>query len=185
MSNGSDALKPLTPEEQATLQSLMLRSHLSSTEAMVSGASAMTDASKRRQSFSPERMSRVSGYSGKGAPSEPWSICDGSSPMSKSFKLLPVGEETKIKLPPGVEDMKTWGRTVLEIGKYADKGWTYDDMQSSSAADVQRYCKWCKGHVNTSDGVIHDFGLYLLACDAMNPDQRPVIPGTSMLRKLR
>ena len=185
-------MTPLTPEERRLLQELLARAELPIPDADTEGSfslvydgsdwkntAAMTDACKRRQDVSPERLPRAaSGYTG-------FNVGDVPPPMpaaEMTFGSTRRGQV--IKLPPGINSLEMWGRTVLEFGKYISKGWTYAEILDSSDKEVQNYVKWCRGQVDNAEGLLKDFCLYVVAVAHPN-HQGPIVPGTSYVRKIR
>ena len=175
MSQNFSALAPLSPEERAQLQALLIRSQLpveGSPDAASSESdwgvvtAGMTDASKRRQELSPERNVRAMGYQA--------AVANDDVPLPKAaFPLLanmviPVQFGTTrrgapVMLPPGVPDLDTWGRTMIEFGKLSTLNISYLQVVESSDPQMVSYVKWCKGQVDCSDGLLKDLGIFILA----------------------
>ena len=187
MSFSKSSMSPLTPEERLMLNSLMKRAHhedalacdasVLSTDSDWNVTAAMSDASKRRQDVSPEGEARVHGYG---------SFAQTGIPMpSMSFQSFgKTRRGTEIILPEGLCDLAMWGRSVVEFGKYASRNCTYSELAESEEKDVKSYLKWCKSQVDSAEGLLRDFAMYLLAREH-RPGQHPVIPGTDHVRKLR
>ena len=187
MSLSKASMTPLTPEERRLLQELLARAELPIPDADTEGSfslvydgsewkntAAMMDACKRRQDVSPERPLRTaSGYTG-------FNVGDAPPPMpttEMTFGSTRRGQV--IKLPPGINSLEMWGRTVLEFGKNISKGWTYAEILDSPDKEAQNYVKWNRGQ-----GLLKDFCLYVVA--AAHPNhQGPIVPGTSYVRKIR
>ena len=192
-------MQPLNAEEHAVLQQLLARARLSMPAELEGEAAnsvfstdsdwnlapgvSMTDASKRRCDGSPERglrpagTERMMGYQAMGVTSTP-------GPEASTGNFGHTKRGVAIVLPAGIHSLAMWGRSIVEFGKYSSRGWTYSEMAESEDKDMMSYIKWCKSQVDCSEGFLKDFAFYLLARE-YSPDQRPVIPGTSHVRKLR
>lgn len=92
-----------------------------------------------------------------------------------------------ITLPPGVDNLTTWGSTVLGFGKLADRDLTYEQVATSTDDVVKKYVKWVKAQADASEGLLKDLAFYLLAFDyeAGGRNQMPTIPGTLTTRVCR
>ena len=77
-----------------------------------------------------------------------------------------------------------WGRTVIEFGKFGARGWTYCELAESQEKESLSYIKWCKSQVDSSEGLLRDFAMFLWAREYRS-GQFPVVPGTDHVRKLR
>ena len=197
MSLSKGAMTPLSSEEKALLESLLIRAKFSAGETgdhpNEPGASSvsdwslltgqMSDASKRLHSPDPEKRSKA--YCGTSPVPTPLPSGGSISPDAFSEKTFGYTRRGQlIALPPGVNDLQSWGRTVLDFGKYMSRGWTYEKFLLSEEADVKNYVKWCKGQVDSADGFLRDFGMYIMAYE-YSPLQGPLIPGTTHARKMR
>ena len=138
---------------------------------------SMSDASKRRCDTSPERELRNHGYVDAATAGMP-------PPMVTRQSYGKTKRGLEIVLPEGLDDLAMWGRSVVEFGKFSNRGWTYSELAESGEMDVMSYTKWCKGQVDNAEGLLRDFALYLWARE-YQPGQLPVIPGTDHVRKLR
>lgn len=97
-----------------------------------------------------------------------------------------VGTE-QLMLPPQVPDLTTWGRTVIEFGRYKNIH-TYEELRTHSGSREKDYVKWCSARTDKSHGILSDFALYLAAKGAAEPGdshQGPMIPGSSQPRRYR
>ena len=47
-----------------------------------------------------------------------------------------------MKFPVGISSLEAWGRTVLEVGKYAHSKFSYVELASSQKQDHQSHCSW-------------------------------------------
>ena len=92
-----------------------------------------------------------------------------------------------ITFPPGIDDLTSWGCTILEFGKFGGKEIAYEDLAGSELKDHKSYVKWCAAQVDASEGRLRDFGLYLIARENVSCTMalRPVIPGTTDVRRLK
>ena len=89
-----------------------------------------------------------------------------------------------MRLPHGVASLEKWGRSLLEFGKFASREWTYEEIMSKSDKEVVSYVKWCRSQVDAAEGCLKDFALYIHAVE-YDPEQRPLIPGTDLVRRFR
>eukprot|EP00435_Cladocopium_sp_Y103_P022843 s3691_g5.t1 len=168
MSLSKAPMAPLSMEERALLSNLMRRANLEDSLAgedtvvscdsdwNVPSGSSMTDGSKRRCDESPEREPRAYGYTPQiqtGTPMPSLSV--------EQFGKTKRG--TAIVLPEGLDSLAMWGRSVLEFGKFATKGWTYSEMAESQEKEIVSYVKWCRGQVDSAEGLLRDFAMYLWA----------------------
>ena len=72
-----------------------------------------------------------------------------------------------------------WGNMFVEFGKHSGKELAFEDLAT--------YVKWCIGQVDAAEGRLSDLSLYLVAREHVmgSMEQRPVIPGTTEVRRLR
>eukprot|EP00435_Cladocopium_sp_Y103_P013345 s443_g3.t1 len=196
MSLSKTSSAPLSAEEQGVLYALMRRAGISvgsvdpapcasemgeSDWSVMSGA-AMSDACKRRLEESPERQVQRSPYI---APEAPLPFPD-ALPTHDSG-VTSFGKTKRgnlVRLPNGVPSLEKWGRSVLEFGKFASRDWTYEEIMSKSDKEVISYVKWCRSQVDSAEGCLKDFALYIHAVE-YDPEQRPLIPGTEVVRRFR
>eukprot|EP00435_Cladocopium_sp_Y103_P057214 s362_g19.t1 len=197
----SNSSKPLSLEEQQLLMQLQRRASIPQdviseleSDGTWSLASecvpcAMSDASKRRLTeFTGDMEAAPWGY---GAASVIPPVCRSPEPPiaggDQATMLGSTKKGTQIEFPPGVSDLGTWGCTILDFGKYGGKEITYDDLVGSSNKDHKSYVKWCISQVDASEGKLRDFSMYLVARENVTGtmEQRPVIPGTTEVRRLR
>ena len=116
---------------------------------------SMNDASKRRLT---EEIEGNSGYGRtlKQQMPVPRTLKDQTSAAS--------GNTAQISLPPDVSDLKDWGATVMSVGKYASKGWSYLELSKSADVEVKRYVKWLLKTISErNDPQFQDFVAYLKA----------------------
>ena len=91
---------------------------------------------------------------------------------------------TPVALPPGISDLETWGRIIIDFGKLSAQEVSYAHVVKSADPQMISYVKWCKGQVDCSEGCLKDFAMFILAHEHV-PDQGLVIPGTTRPRRLR
>ena len=139
----------------------------------------MSEAAKRRQEHSPERPLSLAGYA---SPKFPVPLPDDAVEQSKSFGKTKKG--TPVMLPPGVSSLDEWSRSILDFGKYMSKQWTYKEILANEDKEIKSYVKWCRSQVDSAEGFLRDFGMFILASEH-DPAQRPLIPGTGYARRLR
>eukprot|EP00435_Cladocopium_sp_Y103_P060613 s808_g22.t1 len=198
----SDRLKPLSAEEQQMLSQLQHRAQLTAfgNHEIEDGNSdwslasepgiSMTDASKRRLvEFQGEALSHAAAY--HPAPAAPVPHCGKSEDqIVVPHQIAELGQTkkgTKIVLPPGVQSLDEWCDTVIEFGKYSGKDTTYGDLVKSSEKEAKGYVKWCIGQADAAEGRLRDLSFFLVAYEHVmsSMDQRPLIPGTSEVRRFR
>ena len=189
----SQHVQPLSVAEKAVLQELLHRANMSgeAPEPSTPGsfsvveaqevAGAMSDAAKRRGQ-TPDEESLMK---------RPYSTLPGSGEMMSAPALLgrtPHGKP--IFLPEGVNDLESWGRTVIQFGKFMQKrgttGLSYAELFDGRASDEEKrsYVKWVIHQVDSAKGHLADLGFYLcLRTDECHMgNQLPLIPGTGAVR---
>ena len=182
----SASSQPLSPSERVMLAELLARAHGVDDEPEVptpssfaviedEGFHGMGEAAKRRtdeptgeselkRSYVAKIRNEVVGHTPKGKP---------------------------IILPQGVNDLASWGRTIIMFGKFAAKKGaaeiTYTEVFDSKNAEDVRYVRWVKGQVESASGHLFDLSLYFLARESHESlmQQLPMIPGTDTLRRLK
>ena len=122
----------------------------------------------------------------------------GESELKRSYvakiKDEVVGRTPKGKpiiLPQGVNDLASWGRTIIMFGKFAAKKGateiTYTEVFDSKNAEDIRYVRSVKGQVESASGHLLDLSLYFLARESHESlmQQLPMIPGTDTVRRFK
>ena len=147
---------------------------------------SMADSSKRR--LEPHVSSLT--YAGPTLMNPMLSSNSGN--MSSAVEKPPIsyGVTKKgyaISLPPGVESLVMWGKTLIEFGKFASKGINYETLLMSTDKESMSYKKWCCSQADAAEGRLKDLALFLMACDYVTgqADQGPVIPGTKDVRRFK
>ena len=70
-----------------------------------------------------------------------------------------------IFLPAGVNDMESWGRSVIQFGKYMSKKGTapmsYAELFAARVSDDEkrRYVRWVVAQVDSAKGHLLDLGM--------------------------
>eukprot|EP00435_Cladocopium_sp_Y103_P036552 s3508_g9.t1 len=192
----SQNVQPLNAAEKAVLQDLLSRAVLSgdhqepstpgsfSVVEYIEGGGTMSDASKRRGQTQDDA----------GCSKRPYSTIPGSEESLTAPALLgrtPHGKP--IFLPAGVKDLESWGRTVIQFGKYIQKrgsvGVSYAELFDGRASDEEKrsYVKWVIHQVDSAKGHLLDLGLYLCirTGECVQGSQLPYIPGTGVVRILK
>ena len=193
-----DLSKPLSAEERHLLMTLQQRA-CNSQEILTESEGleewglasegqgcAMSDASKRRMTeFVGHADHPPAGYTSL-APSPPLHPFI-STVEGDPVQLGTTKKGTMIAFPPGVADLSTWGSTILEFGKFGGIEFTYEDLMRSGEKEHKSYVKWCVSQADSSEGRLRDLCLYLVAYENVTGtmEQRPVIPGTTEVRRLR
>ncbi|CAJ1404879.1 unnamed protein product [Effrenium voratum] len=117
---------------------------------------SMTDACKRRRDpeddgeslsswLTLEAVGSRSYHPGATSAPMPSQSAMGYSPASAAAGLqMPHTSDVSIKLPPGVPDVDTWGRTLVKLPKYAKMSWNYEEVvrQSKINTETKRYLGW-------------------------------------------
>eukprot|EP00435_Cladocopium_sp_Y103_P048346 s728_g14.t1 len=181
----SGANQPLTPGEKLMLANLLARvkSTEDDPEVMTPSSFAlveedlqyMSDASKRRMEDPPEGFDSRRPYL--------------AAPKNDIVGHTPKGKP--ICLPPGVDSVASWGRSIIQFGKFMSKKgaheFTYKEIYDSDQEDDARYVRWVKGHVESGTGHLLDFAQYIVVRDCQRDPsgQMPVIPGTSVCRRFK
>jgi hypothetical protein len=189
----SQNLQPLSSAEKALLQDLLSRAALSeeSGEPSTPGSfsvvdsmnhgGAMNDASKRLNPVSDE------GESSK----RPYNTIPGTTePLASPTLLGRTPHGKAIFLPAGVSDMESWGRSVIQFGKYMNKrgtpGISYEELFASRLIEEEKrtYVRWVMNQVDSAKGHLLDLGLYLCVRtdECLQGNQLPMVPGTGVVR---
>ena len=184
--------QPLTPQEKEILQDLLARSAIQSEEGEPStpgsfsmvDLQSMSDASNRRTDESEEeqvakRMFAANlPYMSEGPPQP---VLVGKTPRGKP-----------IFLPQDVPNVTTWGRSIIQFGKYSKKsseaGISYAELyEDRSDPEKVRYVKWVVAQTDSSKGLLLDLATYLCVRSAESAEgsQLPFVPGTSSLRMIK
>ncbi|CAJ1420708.1 unnamed protein product [Effrenium voratum] len=117
---------------------------------------SMTDACKRRRDpeddgeslsswLTLEAVGSRSYHPGATSAPMPSQSAMGYPPASAAAGLqMPHTSDVSIKLPPGVPDVDTWGRTLVKLPKYAKMSWNYEEVvrQSKINTETKRYLGW-------------------------------------------
>eukprot|EP00435_Cladocopium_sp_Y103_P012259 s60_g3.t1 len=123
-----------------------------------------------------------------------WSEIDGGNMSDSSKRRLEADAPRPHLAPPRraprsicPENLAMWGMTLIEFGKLASKNIQYEELALATDKDNVSYRKWCKSQVDAAEGRLKDLALYLWAYDHETGqiDQRPVIPGTSDVRRFK
>ena len=114
-------------------------------------------------------------------------ISMGGSELLKQAPLLPSGgsKSKGIELPPGVESVERWGKTICTLPKVAARRVTYVDLvkEAESNEDIKGYLAWIKanGHRSVKAADLKD---YMAACN-YDPTKITAVnyPGTTAVRE--
>ena len=186
MSQRSKTAESLTETERVMLQNLMIKAGLTgdglSTDSftLVDEGGSMNDSSKRR-GVSSETLQQ--GYSSGAVP-----VPLPGRAGEHQFGMTPAG--TAICLPDGVQDMESWGRTLISFGRYQSYNMCYVEACASESAEMVKYLQWCASRVDSSQGELRDFALYIWAHRFLTEgpsslSQKPVIPGSNTVRRFK
>ena len=208
-----DSAQPLTAEELIllrTLQDRALRSKkakLMPESSMCSGqgfvskpdfgddaasewsevdAGSMSDSSKRRLGPDMAPLSYPGAVTMNPIPM-PAAMSGPLYPMSSATRFGTTKKGTEIVLPPGVDTLATWGKTLIEFGKFASKDLDYNTLVAATDKESVSYRKWCKSQVDAAEGRLKDLALFLWAHETATgqTEQGPVIPGTNDVRRFK
>lgn len=175
---------PLTATEKDQLRALLARSHVDDLDQASdfsfveeSSMGGMSDAAKRRLGEQHPDVPTKRGYT-----------AESSEPEVLGF--TPKGKE--IKFPPGVEEMKVWGQTIIEFGKYQaakdQSERTYEEAYQFMLKEDVHYLRYLCGQVESAKGQLLDMASYVYLRRAEKQHagkQLPMIPGTSYLRRIK
>ena len=94
--------------------------------------------------------------------------CASGAPMAS---YAPAGGQVVIPLPPGVQNVNEWGRTIIKMKKYSDENITYDELiyRATNCTETARYIQWIRSNYTPANEDIEkckktqavDFALYL------------------------
>ena len=185
--------QPLSSSEKVLLQELLSRAtacaemeepstpgSFSVIESSEQGG-GMSDAAKRLNPVDEELMSSK----------RPYCLNSGTGESSGAPSLLGRTPQGKpIFLPAGVNDMESWGRSVIQFGKYMSKKGTapmsYAELFAARVSDDEkrRYVRWVVAQVDSAKGHLLDLGMYLCirTDEGYQNSQLPLIPGTGVVR---
>ena len=94
-----------------------------------------------------------------------------------------------VSLPPGVPDLDTWGRTVIDFGLLKGANVCYLELYQSEAERLKSYVKWVKGRITSADAQLLDLAKYLRYIESPPCEGRitvgPLIPGTESYRSYK
>lgn len=188
--------QPLSPSEKVLLQELLSRATIctemeepstpgsfSVIESSGQGGT-MSDAAKRLNPTDEELMVSKRPYCVDSASGE-------SSGVPTLLGRTPHGKP--IFLPAGVTDVESWGRSVIQFGKYMSKKGTeamsYAELFAARVSDDEkrRYVRCVIAQVDSAKGHLLDLGMYLCVRtdEGYQNCQLPLIPGTGVVRLLK
>lgn len=134
---------------------------------------AMTDAPKRRLTEGP-------------IPSESPALTR-QMPIPKTSAKGAQSHGYEHPLPAGVTSMEMWGRTIIDYGKLAKRGITYEELATSVDSELLNYQRWLrsqKGRENFSP-LMKDLINYLLRFQAEHEGSASSYPDSSVPRRLK
>ena len=154
-------------EDEKQLQALMAKKVVVQNGAK---GGAMNDGSKRRY-VDEESV---------GSMDNPWIEVTEKSHLRVDYTSV------ELDMPPGINSLEQWGRTVISFGKYAEANVTYNEVLTDP--QYAGYRKWCKSHLttHTAGKVALDFAKYRDAYEKKsNKDSGLLIPGTEVERRFK
>ena len=144
---------------------------------------AMSDASKRRDEWTDVQTGSKRTNMATGRPvTQAYATASADIPFvfTGSNSLPNTGVPS---MPEGIEDIGTWGKTLIRFGQYKHSGLCYADLVESEDDRAKSYVKWCKSHTNTAQGHLRDFCQYLRylrhVSEGPEVESQLIIPGTS------
>ena len=142
---------------------------------------AMTDASMRAKPDSATTSDRYEfvefgGYSGEGPV--PGVAAAGVKTIYSKMK--------DPKLPEGVPDLTTWGRTRCLLPKVKSLNKSYAELAADGSELARDYLKWiCDNKGCRKSPKVDDFANYLEAIGWQSGSDGPVIPGSKEVREYK
>ncbi|CAK9117483.1 unnamed protein product, partial [Durusdinium trenchii] len=109
-------------------------------------------------SFSPEHVSGTPMMNSSDASAGYVASIQFAPPMPQSEKSSNLVPE----LPPQVESLEEWGRTVIQFGQYKGCNMSYAELASSEDSRAKSYIKWVTARHRSSTGLLHDLAGYLV-----------------------
>ena len=183
--SGSKGAQPLTPQKKEILQSLLARAGIHHEEAepptlsdfILVDLQSMSDAPKRQSDdLGDERMFAIDVPYVTEGPPQPFLV--GKTPRGKP-----------IYLPQDVPNVTTWGRSIIQIGKFMAKrgepNLSYAELfEDRTNVEKCSYVKWVIAQTDSAKGLLLDLASYLRvrSDEEAEGEQLPFIPGTSTLR---
>ena len=104
---------------------------------------SMTDAAKRRASVEIEQLQQSSIPGGSNSMCTGYANRKGSAEVNQPVYHDETAVTEKIKLPPGVPDFETWGKTRIDFGKYMGHNMSYVQLARSLSPECTKYKTWC------------------------------------------
>ena len=177
--SGSKGAQPLTPQKKEILQSLLARAGIH--HEFLVDLQSMSDAPKRQSDDlgdeqAPKRMFAIDVPYVTEGPPQPFLV--GKTPRGKP-----------IYLPQDVPNVTTWGRSIIQIGKFMAKrgepNLSYAGLfEDRTNVEKCGYVKWVIAQTDSAKGLLLDLASYLRVRwdEEAEGEQLPFIPGTSTLR---
>ena len=112
-------------------------------------------------------------------------------PNMKQRPVLPSGQSGTVKtvdLPPGLNSLEDWGRSILDTGKFQKEQLTYEEIASSPEKSKQAYCSWLLAQRERQDFNVQlkDFIQYLIAMEkTVKTSTSMCYPGSTIPRKMK
>jgi len=155
---------------------------------------AMTDGSKRRDDDQPiphhpkrVMVPQAKAYSA-GTSSQVPALSAYTAVNVAAGVPFPDSSGTLPAFPAGVPDLATWGDTIIEFGQYKHQNLSYFDLVTATDDRSTGYVKWCRARASSASGQLKDlcdFLIHHFAEIGSDRDHGPLIPGTSMNRRLK
>ena len=152
---------------------------------------SMTDAAKRRASVEIEQLQQSSIPGGSNSMCTGYANRKGSAEVNQPVYHDETAVTEKIKLPPGVPDFETWGKTRIDFGKYMGHNMSYVQLARSLSPECTKYKTWCIQRNQSAEGLLKDLSDFLVEYQKIESQKyglsgsgMPFIPGTDRLRIL-
>eukprot|EP00435_Cladocopium_sp_Y103_P011607 s4146_g3.t1 len=145
---------------------------------------AMTDASKRHRDFEEELWSETEcDGSGWAVPTLP-----SPEPRSSADQLPMKPSQGKLKLPPGIESVEEWGKTICELPSVVSLKKSYEELTLDS--NQKGYLTWVIQHETGMGPRVEDLAKYLKAIQYdvkhdLGKSSGATFPGTTIVRKFK
>lgn len=140
---------------------------------------------------SPERIRDESGTMSDASKRRLTAETAGEVPASIAYaKAMPAARQKSgqgsVSFPPGIDTLATWGKTLIETGKFGKANLSYEELSSSTDREKQSYCRWMvsQRHRDNLTPMVRDLVDYLTAVTEIDEENHTTYPGTSSVRKL-
>lgn len=147
---------------------------------------SMNDSSKRlRDEPSPSAYASPGARTGMSTYHSNASLMTPPPPMPTLHSRDKSEDENS--LPPGVQSLQDWGKSLVSFGKHERKKAIYKEMLDDTSSDMMSYKKYLFDHFDSGSPGLRDLVRYMRASgfDYYRDCTGPVIPGSHHVRKFR